>query len=73
MTTVQAEKIARNRLSLLLELAQERGNVSKACRIGGCSRQRLSCGYGSASFTTPSDRGCCSLPTQPPEAADGMT
>ena len=31
MTTVQAEKIARRKLSLL-QLAQELGNVSKACR-----------------------------------------
>lgn len=40
MTTVQAEKIARRKLSLL-ELAQELGNVSKACRIAGCSRQQF--------------------------------
>ncbi len=38
MTTVQAEKIARRKLSLL-QLAQELGNVSKACRIVGYSRQ----------------------------------
>ena len=37
MTTVQAEKIARRKLSLL-QLAQELGNVSKACRIVGYSR-----------------------------------
>ena len=34
MTTVQAEKIARRKLSLL-QLAQELGSVSKACRING--------------------------------------
>ena len=38
MTTVQEEKIARRKLSLL-QLAQELGNVSKACRITGYSRQ----------------------------------
>ena len=38
MTTVQAEKIARRKLSLL-QLAQELGNVSEACRILGYSRQ----------------------------------
>ena len=38
MTTVQAEKIARRKLSLL-QLAQELGNVSKACKIVGYSRQ----------------------------------
>ena len=40
MTTVQAEKMARRKLSLL-QLAQERGNVSKACRIVGYSRQQF--------------------------------
>ena len=40
MTTVQAEKIARRKLSLL-QLAQELGNVSKACRITGYSRQHF--------------------------------
>ncbi len=40
MTTVQAEKIAR-RKSSLLQLAQELGNVSKACRIVGYSRQQF--------------------------------
>ena len=40
MTTVQAKKIARRKLSLL-QLAQELGNVSKACRIGGYSRQHF--------------------------------
>ncbi len=40
MTTVQAEKIDRRKLSLL-ELAQELGNVSKACRIVGYSRQQF--------------------------------
>ena len=40
MTTVQAEKIARRKLSLL-QLAQELGNVSKACRIVGYSRQHF--------------------------------
>ena len=40
MTTVQAEKIARRKLSLL-QLAQELGNVSKACRILGYSRQHF--------------------------------
>ena len=38
MTTAQKEKIARRKLSLL-ELAQEMGNVSKACKIMGYSRQ----------------------------------
>ena len=37
MTTVQAEKIAHRKLSLL-QLAQEFRNVSKACRIVGYSR-----------------------------------
>ncbi len=40
MTTVQAEKIARRKLSLL-QLAQELGNVSKTCRIVGYSRQHF--------------------------------
>ena len=40
MTTVQAEKIARRKLSLL-QLAQELGKVSKACRIVGYSRQHF--------------------------------
>ena len=40
MTTVQAEKIARRKLSLL-QLAQEMGSVSKACRIVGYSRQQF--------------------------------
>ena len=40
MTTIQAKKIARRKLSLL-ELAQELGNVSKACRIAGYSRQQF--------------------------------
>ena len=40
MTTAQAEKIARGKLSLL-QLAQELGNVSKACRIVGYSRQQF--------------------------------
>ena len=40
MTTVQAKKIARRKLSLL-QLAQELGNVSKACRILGYSRQHF--------------------------------
>ena len=40
MTTVQAEKFARRKLSLL-QLAQELGNVSKACRIVGYSRQKF--------------------------------
>ena len=34
------EKIARQKLSLL-QLAQELGNVSKACQIVGYSRQRF--------------------------------
>ncbi len=41
MTTVQAEKIARRKPSLL-QLAQELGNVSKACRIVGYGRQQFS-------------------------------
>ncbi len=40
MTTVQAEKIARRKLSLL-QLAQALGNVSKACRIVCYSRQHF--------------------------------
>lgn len=40
MTTVQAEKIARRKLSLL-QLSQELGNVSKACRVMGYSRQQF--------------------------------
>ena len=40
MTTVQAEKKGRRKLSLL-QLAQELGNVSKACRIVGHRRQHL--------------------------------
>jgi molybdenum-dependent DNA-binding transcriptional regulator ModE len=40
MTTVQAEKIARRKLSLL-QLAQELGNVSKACKLVGYSRQQF--------------------------------
>ena len=40
MTTVQAEKIARRKLSLL-QLGQELGNVSKACRIVGYSREHF--------------------------------
>ena len=37
MTTVQAEKIARRKLSLL-QIAQELENNSKACRIVGYGR-----------------------------------
>lgn len=40
MTTVQSQKIARRKLTLL-ELAQDLGNVSKACRIVGYSRQQF--------------------------------
>ena len=40
MTTVQKEKIARRKLSLL-QLAQELGNVSKACKLVGYSRQQF--------------------------------
>jgi transposase InsO family protein len=40
MTTVQRDKIARRKLSLL-QLAQELGNVSKACKIVGYSRQQF--------------------------------
>ena len=40
MTTVQREKIARRKLSLL-QLAQELGNVSKACKLVGYSRQQF--------------------------------
>ncbi len=40
MTTVQKQKIARRKLSLL-QLAQELGNVSKACRLMGYSRQQF--------------------------------
>jgi len=40
MTTVQKEKIARRKLSLL-QLSQELGNVSKACRIMGYGRQQF--------------------------------
>ena len=40
MTPVQAEKIARRKLSLL-QLPQELGNVSRACRIVGYSRQQF--------------------------------
>ena len=40
MTTVQKEKIARRKLSLL-QIAQELGNVSKACKIVGYSRQQF--------------------------------
>ena len=40
MTTVQREKIARRKLSLL-QLAQEMGNVSRACRLIGYSRQQF--------------------------------
>ena len=40
MTTVQEQKIARRKLTLL-QLAQELGNVSKACKLVGYSRQQL--------------------------------
>ena len=40
MTTVQKKKIARRKLSLL-QLAQELGNVSRACRLMGYSRQQF--------------------------------
>ena len=40
MTTVQREKIARRKLSLL-QLAQELGNIKKACHIIGYSRQQF--------------------------------
>lgn len=40
MTTAQKEKIARRKLSLL-QVAQEMGNVSKACRLMGYSRQQF--------------------------------
>lgn len=40
MTTVQKEKVARRKLSLL-QLSQELGNVSKACKVMGYSRQQF--------------------------------
>ena len=40
MTTLQAEQIARRKLSLL-QLAQELGNVSRACPMVGYSRQQF--------------------------------
>ena len=40
MTTAQAEKIARRKLSLL-QLAAELGNVPKACRIVGYSGEHF--------------------------------
>ena len=40
MTTAQKDKIARRKLSLL-QLSQELGNVSKACKIMGYSRQQF--------------------------------
>ena len=40
MTTAQKEKLARRKLTLL-QLAQELGNVSKACKIAGYSRQQF--------------------------------
>jgi transposase InsO family protein len=40
MTTAQREKVARRKLSLL-QLGQELGNVSKACRVMGYSRQQF--------------------------------
>ena len=40
MTIVQEEKITRRKLSLL-QLAQELGNVSRACKIVGYSRQQF--------------------------------
>ena len=40
MTTVQKDKVARRKLSLL-QLAQELGNVSKACKIVGYSRHQF--------------------------------
>ncbi len=40
MTTVQNEEIARRKLSLL-QLAQELGNVSRACKIVGYSQQQF--------------------------------
>ena len=40
MTTVQGEHLARRKLSLL-QLAQELGNVCKACKIVGYSRQEF--------------------------------
>ena len=40
MTTVQKDKVARRKLSLL-QLSQELGNVSKACKLMGYSRQQF--------------------------------
>jgi transposase InsO family protein len=40
MTTAQKEKVARAKLSLL-QLAQDLGNVSKACKLIGYSRQQF--------------------------------
>ena len=40
MTTAQKGKLARRKLSLL-QLSQELGNVSKACKMMGYSRQQL--------------------------------
>ena len=40
MTTAQKDKIARRKLSLL-QLSQELGNVSRACKIMGYSRQQF--------------------------------
>ena len=56
MTTVQAEKIARRKLSLL-QFARELGNVSKACRILGYSRPALSMRSAATSRST-APRGC---------------
>jgi molybdenum-dependent DNA-binding transcriptional regulator ModE len=40
MTTVQAEKMARRKLTLL-QLAQDLGNMSKACKMVGYSRRQF--------------------------------
>lgn len=53
-------KIARRQLSLL-ELAADLGNVSKACKLVGCSRQQLAlCQFDATVFPAPTGRQAAS-------------
>ena len=52
MTTVQNEKIARRKLSLL-QLPQELGNVSKACKIVATADSSSTRSGGTSSSTEP--------------------
>ena len=62
MTTIQAEKIARRKLSVL-QLAQELGNVSKACGSSATAASSSTRSGGAFSCTAPT---ACSTGCWPP-------